>query len=76
VEWISRLDNMRYGTRTERATIAMSKPVVQMDLDGNVIKIWKSGIEVKRTLGFSHGHISEVCLGKWKTAYGFRWKFE
>jgi len=75
LEWISRIDNLRYGTGIERGAISCSKPVVQMDLNKNIIKIWKSGVEVERTLGFCQTYISMVCLGKRKRAYGFRWGF-
>lgn len=54
-----------------------SKPVLQMDLDGNVIKEFKSAVEADRFLSNGKGHhISDVCNGKRKTAYGYKWKYK
>lgn len=38
-------------------------------------KIYTSLSEVYRQLGFSQGYISLACNGKYKTAYGFHWKY-
>ena len=54
----------------------LSKPVLQMAEDWNVIKKWESLQEVSRTLNYSCGNISMVCNGKKEKAYGFRWMFE
>lgn len=37
--------------------------------------IYPSLSEVYRQLGFSQGYISLACNGKYKTAYGFHWKY-
>lgn len=49
-------------------------PVVQMDLDGNVIREWDSQLDAKKELGITH--ITDVCKGRSKTAGGFRWKYK
>lgn len=58
----------RIGERT--------KPIEQHTLDGELVKEWASGKEVQNKLGWSQGNINKVCLGKFKTAYGFVWKFK
>ena len=50
------------------------KAINQYDLEGNFIKTWKSTMSIERALGFDHGYISKVCLGKCKCAYKFIWK--
>lgn len=57
--------------------IPNAKRIGQFDLDGNLIKIWKSGSEICRTLGVNSGWLSLCCNGKGgaKTAKGFVWKF-
>ena len=57
--------------------IPNAKRIGQYDLDGNLIKIWNSGMEVRRTLGVNSGWLSLCCNGKGgaKTAKGFVWKF-
>lgn len=71
--------NTNWGTRNERIVSKntngiRSKPVLQYDLDGNLIKEWPSVSEIERKLGFYH--ISCCCLGKYKTAYGYIWKYK
>lgn len=77
-------ENMNFGTRTERAGKAIakantngkcSKPVLQYDLEGNFIKEFPSANEVERSLGFNNGNISKCCRGKFKTMYGYYWKY-
>lgn len=79
LEWCTYAENNKYGTRPEKIAKAnvknKSKPVGQYTLDGKLIKVWQSTMEVKRQLGFSHGHISDVARGKRKTAYGYVWKY-
>jgi group I intron endonuclease len=48
------------------------KRIVQMSLDGTIIKIWDSVSEAKKE--YKNNHISECCTGKIKTAAGFIWK--
>lgn len=52
-----------------------AKPILQLSKDGEVIKCWESGQEIKRQLGFSSGNISSACHGKIKSVYGYKWKF-
>lgn len=54
-------------------------PVVKLDLNYNFIKRYKTATEAIIELGKKQkecGKILEVCKGKRKTAYGFRWKYE
>lgn len=55
---------------------AKSKPIEQYTLDEVFIREWTSGKEVQSELGWSQGNINKVCLGKYKSAYGFIWKFK
>lgn len=52
-----------------------SKKVAQYTLDGKLVKIWPSSMEIVRQLGYSQGNISMCCIGKRPTAYGFIWKY-
>lgn len=51
-----------------------SKSVCQYSLDGKFIRKWNCIMDVQRELGFSNGNISNCCLGKQKTSYGYIWK--
>lgn len=57
---------------------ANSKKVAMIDKDTNeIIKIFNSLSDVSNYVNKegSHSNISKVCLGKRKTAYGYKWKF-
>jgi len=48
--------------------------IVQISLSGEVIKIWDDLQSIKE-FGMNSKFISQVCRGKRKTAFGFKWKF-
>ena len=75
LEWSTRRENNNHGTRNERSAKALSKPVGQYTLDGELVKIWPSTIEVQRQTGFGQGHICKAANGKFKQVYGFIWKY-
>lgn len=49
---------------------------IQMDLKHSIIKLWKSANEIERELNYSHVSICNCCNGKYKTAYGYKWKYK
>ncbi len=69
-------ENLNWGTRNERMAKSKSKPVLQFDLNDNLIKEFPSLIQVYRELGFSYGNIGYCCNGKLKQAYGFKWRYK
>ena len=75
LEWATARENSNFGTRNERLGKAQSKPVAQYTLDGELVKIWPSTIEVQRKTGFGCGNICQAANGKFKQVYGFIWKY-
>ena len=75
LEWSTRKENCNHGTRNERMGKALSKSIGQYTLDGELVKIWPSTIEVQRQTGFGQGNISLAANGKYKQAYGYRWEY-
>ena len=71
LEWCTHEYNNIYGTRIERC----SKPVLQFDLNGNLIKEWKSINECGRN-GFKQSDICKCCRGERKTHQNFIWKYK
>lgn len=77
LEWCSAKYNMNYGTRTQRVVENntnhpnKSKKVICIETG----KIYVSTMQVERDLGFAHTNISYACTGRYKTAYGFHWKY-
>lgn len=53
-----------------------SKPVIQLDLDGNYINKYISTKDAERKTGCKSSNISMCCNGKIKTAKGFKWVYE
>lgn len=76
LEWCTDKYNTNYGTRNQRVSEKLSKPVLQYEKSGAFVKEWKSMIDVQRNLNYSQGHISKCCTGKLKSAYGFIWKYK
>ena len=79
IEWVTPKENNDYGTRNERISKTMtngklSKRVLQLTLDGDLIREWPSVAECERN-GFNKGKVSECCNGKRKTYKGFLWKY-
>ena len=52
----------------------LSIPVVQLTLEGELVKIYGSEGEAKRS-GFSQGNIWSCCRGDRKTHKGYRWMY-
>ena len=52
------------------------KPILQYDLDGNLIKEWPSVAAAKKSLNTKSTHIGNCANGRRKTAYGYVWKWK
>ena len=64
LQWITNRDNVRKGR---------NKPILQFDLDGNFIREWECAYDVGKVAVKSINH----CLkGRYKTAYGYVWKYK
>jgi len=78
LEWCSYSYNINYGTHNQRVSESqrnnpkLSKKVLQLTLDGVLVREWESVNECHRN-GFDKGHVSACCLGKSKTHKGYRW---
>ena len=73
LEWCTRIYNINYGNRTAKTR----KRTVQMNMDG--VKV--SEYESLRAAGAQFGknafsRISEACLKKRPSAYGYKWKYK
>ena len=52
------------------------KPVLQLDINNKIINRFSSASEAERYLNGKGSHISCCCLGKRKTAYSYKWRYE
>lgn len=76
LEWCDEKYNNNYGTRIQRVSDKISKPVLQYTESGVFVREWKSIQDAQRNLNYGHGNISHCCNGKRKYAYGYIWKFK
>lgn len=82
LEWLSHKDNCNYGTRNERCAKSsinhpsISKPILQVSLDGTIIKEFPSVAEAYRQTNIWPTSINDCANhGRHKTAGGFRWEW-
>lgn len=87
LEWATRSENKLHSYRELGEINAKSmlgrsgkdsptrKPVIQMSLQGEVIREFISGREAAKILGLNSTHISSAANGKLPHHGGFKWKF-
>lgn len=80
LEWCTHKENVNHGTSRERArnslrTTPYVGQVKQMDLDGNVVKIWKSANKAAKELGINNSNLYRHLRGINKTCGGYRWEY-
>lgn len=56
--------------------VSQRKSVIQYTIDGEYINEYESTAEASRQTGINQGSISNSCLGRCKTAGGFKWKYK
>ncbi len=49
--------------------------LITCNLNGIVVKVFKSITEASKVVGIAGSNISGVCNGKKKTAGGYRWQY-
>ena len=74
LEWCTARENLVHGTRTKRAAEKLSQKVIQLDLNDNVLNVFKSMRQAERETGIPNESISRCCNGKLKSAGGFKWR--
>jgi hypothetical protein len=77
----NRVENLEWVTQKENCeahdkSISHPRRVIQMDLDGNEIATFNSITEAGESIGKTRHAVNKVCIGKNKTAGGFKWKYE
>lgn len=72
LEWCTNEYNINYGTRNEK----YSKPVIQLNLDGNFIKEWSSAYKASQTLGIPQSSIWDCCNGNSSETHNYKWRYK
>lgn len=68
-------ENCNWGTRNNRIGSKNSKPILQINSLGIIIREWPSIMEAKRN-GYNAGLISMCCKGKRNIHAGYTWKYK
>ena len=76
LEWMSRADNVRYGTGSQRKRTPMRK-VEQLTTDWQHVAYFDSIKEASEATGVQTRHIGGCCRNEYgaKTAGGYRWRY-
>ena len=69
--WVTREENLAYGTRVQRGAEGRKKPVYCVELD----KIFPSIKEAAAEFNITASNISSCVRGNSKTAAGYHWQF-
>lgn len=76
LEWCTCEYNNNYGTIKARSSAGHKKPIIQLDLNDNVIAEFQSATDAANILGFERKNICACCNNKRKSANNFKWKFK
>ena len=74
LEWCTERENAIHGTRTKRVAEKLSQKVIQLDLNDNILNVFKSMRQAERETGIDATSISACCNGKRKSAGRFKWR--
>lgn len=82
LEWMTNMENVRYGTGQLRATIAnvkrkfeQGKKVKQLTLDGKFIRTFESIKETCRVTGVERNALKKCLNGVWHKSHNYKWEY-
>lgn len=75
LEWCNHQYNINYGSRNAKSGMASSKAVAKYDINGTIIKTYKSIREASKDSNTSCQNICSVLKGRQKTSGGYIWKY-
>ena len=67
------VNNLQWITNRDNNRKSKNKPILQFDLDGNFICEWPSATDVGKEV---QSTICNCLNGRYKTAYGYIWKYK
>lgn len=75
LEWCSVKYNTNYNGASKKRGLRKRKPITQLTLDGQVVRVWDSRVEIEQQMNVSGGNITSCATGKRKSAYGYKWRY-
>lgn len=77
LEWCTQKYNCNYKNRNKKMSESKCKfKIIQLDLNGKILKIWKNKLELKNNTNYDTHFIGRCCRNECKTAYGYKWEYE
>lgn len=75
LRWCNQSENQQNPISRKRYGDSKAKPVIQLNMDCQVVRVWASAREAEIHGGFNHRHIADVCRGKLKTHGDYKWRY-
>lgn len=75
LEWRDRKYNVNYGMHNKKISDTKSKSLSILDLNGNVLKIYRSAKDASKETGFTQSGITHCCNGRLNAFKGYRWRY-
>jgi hypothetical protein len=72
LRWVTYKQN---SENIDRNPTSNWKEVAKIDMDGNIIDIYRSGAEAEKQFGIQRGEVGRCARGQIKTAGGFIWQY-
>lgn len=72
LEWVTHKENLNHSNENR---LRGQKEILQIDLNGNILKKWKDLTEIHTELKYDKSAIVRVCREKAHKVYGFKWKY-
>lgn len=76
LEWCTHIKNVNHGDEIERGAAKQRRNFRQLDMDGNLIRVWSGFKKMERETGFQRKSVYDCCIGKRDSYKGFRWEYE
>jgi hypothetical protein len=71
LEWVTHIENVRYGTAIQRRAKAQQKKVLCVELN----TVFDSMRQASERTNTNYGNISSCCNGRLPQTGGYHWKF-
>ena len=81
LRWVTTIENNGTSIAKKRKSISAIKrednkrKIRQYYLNGGIVKVYDSSMDIEREFGFEHSAILRCCQGKQKTSYGYKWVY-
>lgn len=69
------VENLQWITPKDNTRKSQSIKVVQLTLDGLILKVWDGFGHIQEELGFNKSNIHKCCSGKKPSMYGYKWSY-